>query len=250
MVDSINHAKYGIATYVKSSMTDVVPVLAKIEVNNIAILAVKIKQISIINVYKPPNVEWSIALPIYEHPTVYMGDFNSHHELWNYADNDKNGEFIVDWALNNELHLSFDAKDNLTFHSRTWDGVYNTDLCFVSTDEHGNPLPAMRSVFHRFPKSQHRPEFLQVGIQIPMIQSMPVARWNFKKANWTKYRESVVSRIRWFKPELANFKRFTGVILSAAKRSITRGFRKNFIPTWSPECENLWIEYSCFLLFS
>lgn len=31
--------------------------------------------------------------------------------------------------------------------------------------------------------------------------------------------------------------------MSIAKRAIPRGFRKNYIPTWSPECENLWNEY-------
>lgn len=243
LVDCINHAKYGIATYVKSSIDDVT-VISKLEGNNIAVLTIKVNQISITNVYKPPSIEWSTPLPTYEHPAVYMGDFNSHHQLWNYSDNDSNGEFIVDWSLRNDLHLTLDAKDHQKFHSRIWDGVYNPDLCFVSTDEFGNALPSIRNVYHRFPKSQHRPVILQVGIQIPMIKSMPVARWNFTKANWTKYRESIEKNIRWFKPEVDNFKRFAGVILSSAKAAIPRGYRKNYIPTWSPECEKLWIEYT------
>lgn len=142
------------------------------------------------------------------------------------------------------MHLNFDAKDLQTFQSRTWTGVYNPDLCFVSTDENGNALPAVRNVYHQLPKSQHRPVFLQVGIQIPMLQSLPVPRWNFKKANWKKYRESVDRNIRWFKPSVENFDRFAGVIIGAAKRTIPRGYRKKYIPTWSHQCEELWKEYT------
>lgn len=89
LIESINHAKYGIATYVRSSLKDVT-VLDKIDENNITVLAIKVNRITVLNVYKPPNVEWSFNLPIYEHPAVYMGDFNSHHELWNYTNNDQN----------------------------------------------------------------------------------------------------------------------------------------------------------------
>lgn len=88
--------------------------------NRITLLVVKVNQVTMMNVYKPSNAEWSFPIPTYEHPAVYIGDFNSHHQLWKYSANDKNGEFIVDWALQNGLHLSFDAKDNQTFHSRTW----------------------------------------------------------------------------------------------------------------------------------
>lgn len=242
LVDGIHHSKYGIATYVKADIVDV-SVILKIEENNIAILVVKVKEVTVMNLYKPPNTQWSFPIPVFQHPAVYMGDFNSHHQQWNYTTNNTNGDFIVDWALRNDLHLNFDAKDHQSFQSRIWDGVYNPDLCFVSTDDYGNALPSIRSVYHRFPRSQHRPVFLQVGIQIPTIQSMPIARWNFRKANWQKYRDSIDKNIRWFKPDVKNFKRFSGVILSSAKRAIPRGFRKNYIPTWSPECENLWNEY-------
>lgn len=98
-----------------------------------------------------------------------MGDFSSYLELWNYDWSDINGETTVDWALKNNLHLMFDTKDHQTFYSRTWNGTYNPNLCFVSTDNDGTALPATRKVYHKFPKSQHRPVFLMVGIQIPTV---------------------------------------------------------------------------------
>lgn len=172
-----------------------------------------------------------------------MGDFNSHHELWNYETSDTNGEKIVEWAVNNNLHLMFDAKDHQTFRSRTWNGVYNPDLCFVTTDKDGNALPAVRKVYHEFPKSQHRPVFLTVGTQIPTIKSLPASRWNLKKADWAGFRQSIDRNVRWVKPDLTNYERFTGIIMAAAKKHIPRGYRKDYIPAWSSECENLWREY-------
>lgn len=73
-----------------------------------------------------------------------------------------------------------------------------------------------------------------------MIKSLPVARWNFGKADWKKFRESIDKNVCWFNPEPSNFTRFAGVVLAAAKRAIPRGFRKNYIPTWSKDCEVLW----------
>lgn len=242
MIDSISHPKYGIATYAKTSINDV-SVLCKINMDNIAVLAIKFGQTTTVNVYKPPSIEWTFQVPTFEHPTVYMGDFNSHHELWNYETSDRNGEKIVDWAVNNNLHLMFDSKDHQTFQSRTWNGIYNPDLCFVSTDKDGTALPAVRKVYHKFPKSQHRPVFLTIGIQIPTVKSLPAPRWNLKKADWVGFRESIDRNVRWFKPELRNYERFIGVIMAAAKKYIPRGYRKDYIPAWSSECDDLWREY-------
>ena len=70
------------------------------------------------NIYKPPATSWSTqALPILQHPSVYVGDFNSHHTQWKYRDNDDNGEALVDWAEENNMYLVFDAKDKDSFYS-------------------------------------------------------------------------------------------------------------------------------------
>lgn len=77
LIDSINHSKYGVATYTKTTLKDI-SVLAKMNENNIAVLAIKVGQTTIVNIYKPPSIEWTFPLPTFEHPVVYMGDFNSH----------------------------------------------------------------------------------------------------------------------------------------------------------------------------
>lgn len=103
LIDGINHPKYGIATFARSDVTDI-SVIDKLDHDNVAVIVIKVKQLTIVNVYKPPTIAWPFALPVFEHPVAYMGDFNSYHELWNYRDNDSNGAFIVDWAINNGRH--------------------------------------------------------------------------------------------------------------------------------------------------
>lgn len=53
-------------------------------------------------------------------PTVYIGNFNSHHNLWEYDDNDDNGEKLLGNAEDNNLHLVLSDKDKHTILFRWW----------------------------------------------------------------------------------------------------------------------------------
>jgi len=44
-------------------------------------------------------------------------------------------------------------------------------------------------------------------------------------------------------PEAKNYNRFTGVLTGIAKKHIPRGYRKEYIPGWSQESEDLYNEY-------
>src|SRR5699024_3509502 len=94
LVDFINSASYGCATYVKSNLQDYQSI-AKSQDNNIFILTVKIAGIYVVNIYKPPNDQWPANLVLNYRPAVYIGDFNCHHNLWGYAENDRNGLALV-----------------------------------------------------------------------------------------------------------------------------------------------------------
>lgn len=237
------HHTYGVATYIRNNIDHAQIVTCKSD-NDIHTVSIKVEDITIINVYKPPATIWpEIALPIQQHPAVYIGDFNSHHERWKYTDCDINGTKLNDWAENNDLHLVFDAKDRGTFRSAAWGREYNPDLCFVSCNASGGPLHSTRKVLENFPHSQHRPVLLDIGIQIPLITSIPRPRWNFGKADWQKYSLELEKLIRWFKPTTDNYRRFVGAVISAAKRSIPRGFRKEYIPGWDERCALLYHEF-------
>lgn len=88
--------RYGLATYARETIIDWKPDWKFVE-HDISTLSTKVAGINIQNIYKPPNVKWSIYTHVtLEHLTVYMGDFNSHHQSWEYFDNDENGEIIYE----------------------------------------------------------------------------------------------------------------------------------------------------------
>jgi len=111
---------------------------------------------------------------------VLVGDFNSHHPDWGYQEADLNGESLQEWALNSHYLLLHDAKPSGTFHSARWQRDYLPDLCWISTTV-GRPKPASSVVLGDFPRSQHRPSVIHIGLQLPIIRGVQRRRWNFRK---------------------------------------------------------------------
>lgn len=168
-----------------------------------------------------------------QHPTLIIGDFNSHHNAWGYDTNDDNGITLHDWAEQKDLALIIDLKDEGTFRSARWQRDYNPDLCFVTKNTYGFPLKTNRQVLNEFPRSQHRPIHIKKGIQIPITNSIPKPRWNFLKADWNEYRKRLDDNIRWIKLKANNYDRFVKMVIQTAKKCIPRGYRKEYIPGWS-----------------
>uniref|UniRef100_H3AF50 Endonuclease/exonuclease/phosphatase domain-containing protein n=1 Tax=Latimeria chalumnae TaxID=7897 RepID=H3AF50_LATCH len=239
-----NHLKYGLACYVKQGIEDCTE-LKHTTIAGVFTTAIRVGELTITNVYKPPLVQRpDPPLPLSQHPSIHLGDFNSHHTMWGYEDDNYNGVAIVQWDSLEDKFPLFDAKDRGTFHSSRWKREYNPDLCFLSKDSKGNPIIASRTVLDDFPNSQHRPSIINVGIKVPVITSTPEPRWNFKKAEWETFQKSVDTNIRWIPPTTDAFNRFIGIIKAAAKRSIPQGFRKTYIPCWTEESEALYQKYS------
>lgn len=234
---------YGTATYIRNTIENAV-MIDHSSINNIHVITAKIGEVTVTNVYKPPNTSWpQHVLHQHTHPSVYVGDFNSHHQEWKYENNDANGEALINWAENHNLHLVFDAKDRGTFKSAAWQREYNPDLCFVSKDNNNLPLATSRKVLPDFPRSQHRPVLIEIGIQVPLVSSIPRPRWNFKKANWPLFTNELDKCLRFIPPTSDNYNRFVDLVISTAKKTIPRGYRKEYIPGWSDTSENLYQEF-------
>ena len=77
------------------------------------------------------------------------------------------------------------------------------------------------------------------------LPSMPVKRWNFRKAKWSHY---IALTNKFAKTLLpldsldvdAAYQDFCNTIKKAAKTTIPRGYRNNYIPCWDAECESLY----------
>lgn len=237
------HEKYGTAVYRKMTSQGVILVESS-SIDNISLTAVRVNDLSLVNVYKPPNVPWSSSvMKTYSHPAVYCGDFNSHNTEWGYSVNDQQGEQVMEWSSLNELKLIYDPKERGTFHSARWNRDYNPDLCFASTNEEGIPLMVTRNVMNSFPNSQHRPVVLEIGLKIPLIQSVQRPRWNFRKANWKEFQTELDDVIRFIPPVATNYERFSRLTIGTAKKHVPRGFRKEYVPCWGEETDRLYREF-------
>ena len=234
---------HGIATYVKEGV-DQISVLQSSSRENIYSSIIRIGSLTITNVYKVPTAQWTdTVLPLQSHPALYAGDFNSHHSEWDCRDDDENGEKLVSWARNGELQLVHDSKDRRTFYSKAHRTETNPDLCFVSSDIEGFPLPVQRKVLPAFPNSQHRPIILEIGVNVPIITSVPRPRWNFRKANWNQYSSLLDAAVRFIPPSPQNYDRFNNLVINVAKKCIPRGYRKEYIPCWNEDSDRLYEEF-------
>ncbi|KAG5878656.1 hypothetical protein JTB14_030855 [Gonioctena quinquepunctata] len=90
-----------------------------------------------------------------------------------------------------------------------------------------------------FPHSQHKPVPVTLRVQIPIINSMPEPRWNFNKADWTKFQKILCSTVHWIPQIPQNYRRFRSALISSEEKSIPRRYRKNYIPGWSEDSKAL-----------
>ena len=173
--------KHGLATFVherlRYTLLDQSPPTSEIEW-----LCVDVDGYKIVNVYKPPPTRLrSLDLPVFPHPCLYAGDFNCLHADWGYDDNSPDSECLAGWANINCLALLYNAKDAASFYSGRWNTDTNPDLALASVGPNSR-LPDRR-VLEKFPRSQHRPSLITQPRFAMAVPSMPVKRWNFRKAN-------------------------------------------------------------------
>lgn len=242
LIDSLHSNVHGIATYIKDNIADYETTFSKIE-HGVYVIAIKVCSVTFVNVYKPPSVSWpEHTLPDFPNPCVYMGDFNSHHVNWGYRQNDQDGITILDWMNNSGFALIFDAKDKRTFHSNVHGTETNPDLCFVSENLHQNNA-SKTNVLDNFPRTQHRPLVLKLGLAIHIVHSLNKPRWNFSKAHWNNFSTEMEHVIKFIPPQIENYQRFVNLTKSIAKKHIPRGFRKHYIPGWSRSSEELYSKF-------
>ena len=243
-IDYVPSKHHGIATYVREGI-HVKSTQKSPEGCPIEWISITIDDTSIVNIYKPPPNTASIqSLPLITSITIACGDFNSRNTLWGYPDTNQNGETVAQWAESFDLHLLYEAKDNKLFFSgrhKTWT---NPDLCFVSKTI---AQSCERYVLDKFPRSGHCPIIIatEVGMK---INSLGKKRWNFRKADWNKFTELTDSLTHGLPdpsgPPTVTYNAFTSMLSSAAKASIPRGRRDNYIPCWDAGCEEALQNYN------
>ena len=237
LIDATYSRTYGIATYIHSDYSKY-KTIHKTDSIDLELLVIDIDGVLTANIYKPPNSNWqTVPLPVFVKPTIYCGDFNSHHHSWGYDHNDLNGNKLAEWINLNNLELVFSPKDLPTFKSARWGSQTTPDLTIVTKCDRSNSYN--RTVLHSFPHSQHRPVIFEYGLQIHLTTSIPKPRWNFQIADWKKFSSRLEVIIQHIPCHHSSYARFIGAVINAAKRNIPRGFRKTYIPGWNRVCDEL-----------
>ena len=117
------------------------------------------------------------------------------------------------------------------------------DLAFASVGPNSR-LPDRRAL-EKFSRSQYRPSLITPPRFALAVPSMPVKRWNFRKAEWSHYAALTNKFAKTLLPldsldVDAVYQDFCNIIKKAAKKTIPRGYRNNYIPCWDAECESLY----------
>jgi len=78
----------------------------------------------------------------------------------------------------------------------------------------------------------YRPVRTQIGLKLPIIHSSPRLRWNFRRADWALFSDTLEKSVvtipsRSIPVDIA-YRRFQGAIFKAATKSIPRGRRPIF----------------------
>ena len=138
---------------------------------------------------------------------------------------------------------TYNAKDAASFYSGRWNTGTNPDLAFASVGPNSR-LPDRR-ILDKFPRSQHRPSLITPPRFAMAVPSMPVKRWIFRRANWS---QNIALTNKFAKTLLppdsldvdAAYQDICNTIKKAAKKTIPRGYRNNYILCWDAECESLY----------
>ena len=115
-------------------------------------------------------------------PVIFMGDFNAHNPFWGCSYTNTKGKLIEEFIVENDL-IVFNNKFPThydIFHNST--SIIDLTICQPSVF-----LDFTCNVFNNTHGSDHYPIQLVLNDKDPEDNSQ-VHRWNFRKANWMKFK--------------------------------------------------------------
>ncbi|KAK7113996.1 hypothetical protein V1264_000134 [Littorina saxatilis] len=195
-------------------------------------------KMNIVNYYCPNDKMLSLdTIQVPDSGFLIAGDFNSQSQSWGYKTLDRRGEDIESWQDDNHLILVNGPTDPSTFYSRRWHSTTTPDLALCTDDIHKT---ISRKVDEQLGGSDHRPVLLTIS-RDSASEHPQHPRWNYKKAKWGLFNIRTNELTRAIETEGRNInnviKEFNASIIQAAKDSIPRGVRKDYIPYWSDELQ-------------
>ena len=205
--------------------------------SNIEWLVTEVQETTIVNVYKPPPSE------LYPTPGV-TSTANTQTGVI-----DRLQRMVRRWSTGHPVPKQcycMTQRSPPSFFFARWNTYTNPDLAFA-VGRSCDPKPERR-IIDRVPRSHHRPSIIKVPSLVQPIAGKPVKRWNFRKANWELFTAETERRTPGLpNPQAddadATYTAYCNMLICAAKKSITRGFNKDYIPGWDDSSNHLLREH-------
>ena len=204
-------------------------------------LRVDDREITLFNMYCPQDKALNLqSMNIPGENCIVLGDLNSHSTSWGYNENDRRGDEVEDWQIETDLLLLNDPEDPPTYFSRRWLTTTTPDIAFATNDL---ATKTSRVVLSQLAGSDHKPVLLSIDLNHKTKDVEPIARWNYKKADWEKFSSLTDKYTQPITANNSNINRpssaFDKAVLKAATETIPRGARRNYKPYWTEELQQL-----------
>ena len=230
----------GIISYVRNDLTcDVKDICHMVHPSDIHHLTVWYgnNKIQLYNIYSPPGKVFNFPeMETTFHKTVLSGDFNGHSRLWGYRDTNDTGRKIEELCASTNLMLLQDENSPPTLLHKAHGTLHRPDLTLVSADLEQHCTEELL----RDTASDHRPILTKINI-LKRRNRKRRTRWNFKKANWNRYRQEsdqLFQDISLEEMDVENLSdTFNSICLKASILTIPRGCTPNFRPFWNAKLE-------------
>ena len=139
----------------------------------------------------------------------------------------------MEWSSANDHSLLYDPMETDSLHSSHWNSGTNPDLVFVGSGK--NQQTPVCHVLWKFPQSQHQPSLVTSAPLVAPTSSRPMKRWNFQKADWVRFQQITdQSTSSLPTPDSTgldfSYMAYCDMLISVAKKSIPRGYQRNYIP--------------------
>lgn len=189
------------------------------------------KPLHIFNVYHPPNQKPmpTSFLNILDKNTIILGDLNAKHVIWGCSSNNNRGLDISQLADDNEFIFLNDGTHTHT--SFSYNSSEALDIAMTSAEI----FPQCSwSVMDNI-GSDHLPILIEFKKKQKIYHNRDYF-WNFNKANWSSFRDSVDRELAaaLFNDDLnSNWLTFKNTILKHARAYIPRGNEKGYVPCYT-----------------
>ena len=238
-----NHSKencQGILTYIRNDLTATVEQIEADHPTDIHKITLWYNgsKYTIYNIYNPPWNNFffeTLSEPIYQ-KTIIAGDLNGHSPEWGYSDLNPTGKAVEELCESTNLTLLQDQNSTPTLLFKVNKKTYRPDLTILSSDLlNRHSIKVLDAV-----DSDHRPILTSI-LEKKKKSFKRKTKWNFRKADWTKYNEILEPKLNdileadYSVDSLSED--ISKAILDAAAQSIPKGCRKKFKPFWTEEIQ-------------